>query len=58
MTLFVVGAVLGFILLIIEAIRNQWSLVSVEGLLSLVIYPAVVGWLACFAWKVIQWPFS
>ena len=57
-TLFVVGASLGFILLIIETINKQASLFSLEGLLAIFLYPALIGWMACFTWKVIQWPFS
>ena len=57
-TLFVVGASLGLILLIIEASSKQVSLFSLEGLLFILLYPALIGWMVCFTWKVIQWPFS
>ena len=54
---FAIGAVIGIIVLVIEALRHQWALWSKEGVGAMIVYPVVCGWSLCFTWKVIQWPF-
>ena len=54
---FAIGAVIGIIVLVVEALRHQWALWSKEGVTAMIIYPVVCGWILCFIWKVIQWPF-
>ena len=54
---FVIGAVIGIIVLVIEALRHQWALWSTEGITAMIIYPVVFGWTLCFLWKIVQWPF-
>lgn len=54
---FAIGAVIGIIVLVIEALRHQWALWSKEGVTAMIIYPVVCGWALCFTWKIIQWPF-
>ena len=54
---FVIGAVIGIIVLVIEALRHQWALWSKEGVAAMIIYPVVCGWTLCFLWKIVQWTF-
>lgn len=57
MTAFIIGAVFGIIVLIVELIRKKISLMSWETPFALLFYGALGGWFVAFTWKLIQWPF-
>ena len=57
MTAFIIGAVLGISVLIVELIRKKISPMSWETPFALLFYGAFGGWFVAFTWKFIQWPF-
>lgn len=57
MTAFIIGAVVGIIMLIVELIRKKISIMNWEAPFALLFYGAFGGWFTAFVWKFIQWPF-